>query len=61
MAGRKTIENNVSVRDFLNNVSNETRRVDSRVVVKLMQSISYFREMAQNVGGEYRRFWSTPF
>lgn len=40
MAERKTQENTASVKDFLANVKNETRRKNSQVVLKMMKSIT---------------------
>ncbi len=40
MSRRKTQENDASVREFLRKVSNETRRKDSVVVAKLMETAS---------------------
>ena len=40
MAKRKTQETNASVKDFISTVSNETRRKDSLIVAKLMQTVS---------------------
>ncbi len=40
MAERKTHENTASVKDFIANVKNETRRKDSQVVLKIMKSIT---------------------
>ena len=40
MAERKTIANQLSVKDFLSKIKNETRRQDSLVVAKMMRRIS---------------------
>ncbi len=40
MAERKTTENEADVGEFLDSVKNETRRKDSIVVTKLMESVS---------------------
>lgn len=40
MAERKTQENNANVREFLNSVKNDTRRKDSLVVLKIMESVT---------------------
>ena len=40
MAEMKTVENNASVKDFLNGVKNETRREDSIAVSKMMARVS---------------------
>lgn len=40
MTERKTQENNASVKDFLANVKNETRRKDSQVVLKMMKNVT---------------------
>ena len=40
MAEIKTVENNASVKDFLNGVKNETRRNDSIAVSKMMARVS---------------------
>ena len=40
MANRKTQENTASVKDFIANIKNETRRKDSQVVLKMLQSIT---------------------
>jgi hypothetical protein len=40
MAKNKTIPTNASVKDFVSNVANETRRVDSLVLIELFKSIT---------------------
>jgi hypothetical protein len=36
----KTVENDASVADFLDNVKNEKRREDSKIVWKMMEKLS---------------------
>lgn len=40
MAERKTVKNKASVSDFINNVENETRRKDAKVLAKMMRKVS---------------------